>query len=127
MITDSEAPAPRAAYDWLSVRQVALAVGVDRKIVYEALFAGELTGSQPCEKGTWKVHRTDVDAWIEARARRADWLSPAQVQERTGYGRNFVYEALRRGELPAEKEGGKWLIHPNAVDGWIRANQRAPA
>jgi excisionase family DNA binding protein len=54
------------------------------------------------------------------------WLTPADVQEITGFGRTEVYAALQTGELEGHQRGkGRlWRIHRDAVDVWIRGEQQ---
>lgn len=52
----------------------------------------------------------------------ADWITPAQVVEKTGRNKTVVYEALESGELHGHqrKPGGRWSIHPAVPGAWIR-------
>lgn len=122
MMVDEDVPADVGLRpEWMSVRQVMAAVGLPRAAIYEALTAGELHGVQHCDRGTWKVRRQDFEDWQELRGMRARMLSPQQVQEVTGCGRTFVYEALQSGRLPAVKSGGTWLVTPDALDAWMHS------
>jgi len=50
------------------------------------------------------------------------WLSVAQVAEATDRHIITVYRALECGELHGHqrKRGGRWQIHPDAVDAWVQ-------
>ncbi len=54
------------------------------------------------------------------------WLTPAQVQELTGFGRTEVYAALQTGELEGHQRGkGRlWRIHIDAVNAWMRGGRQ---
>ena len=53
------------------------------------------------------------------------WLSPAQAAGRTPLSRKAIYGAIRRGELPAAKVTGRWLIAEDALQAWIAGGVRA--
>lgn len=44
-----------------------------------------------------------------------DVLTPAQVAELLGMGRTATYQALRAGELPGARVGGRWLVPKPAL------------
>lgn len=54
------------------------------------------------------------------------WLSPTDVQDLTGFGRSDVYTALQCGELAGHQrgKGGRWRIHIDAVNAWVRGEQK---
>jgi hypothetical protein len=54
------------------------------------------------------------------------WLTPAQVQTITGYGRTEVYAALQCGELEGHQRGkGRlWRVHIDAANAWVRGEQK---
>jgi excisionase family DNA binding protein len=57
------------------------------------------------------------------------WLTPAQVQLITGFGRTEVYAALQAGELEGHQRGkGRlWRVHRDAVSAWVRGESKASA
>ena len=50
------------------------------------------------------------------------FLSPIDVAHRVGLSRRAVYDAIRRGELPAMRLCGRLLISPDALDAWLAAS-----
>jgi excisionase family DNA binding protein len=54
------------------------------------------------------------------------WLTPAEVQDITGFGRTEVYAALQTGELEGHQRGkGRlWRIHKDAVETWVRGERK---
>lgn len=50
---------------WMSVQDVCQYGHTNRTTVYRALQIGELRGHQHvAPRGTWRVHRDDVDLWL---------------------------------------------------------------
>lgn len=50
---------------WMSVAQVRVYAGTGETTTYHALQTGELRGVQRTSpRGTWRIHRDDVDAWM---------------------------------------------------------------
>ncbi len=62
---------------------------------------------------------------IEVIARR--WLTVDEVRQMSGEGRTRVYEALQTGELVGSQRTprGKWRIHVDAVESWMRGEKIA--
>ncbi len=58
------------------------------------------------------------------------FLSPDDVARRIGLSRRAVYDAIRRGELPAMRLCGRLRIRPADLDTWLAAGatkaQRPP-
>jgi excisionase family DNA binding protein len=50
-----------------------------------------------------------------------DTLDIATVCSRTGLGRSYVYEAIRRGELRARKYGRRTLVLRRDYQSWLEA------
>lgn len=53
-------------------------------------------------------------------------LSPEDVARRCGLSRRAVYDAIRRGELPAMRLCNRLRISPNGFDAWLAAGTLAP-
>ncbi|MFI6302119.1 helix-turn-helix domain-containing protein [Amycolatopsis thailandensis] len=51
-----------------------------------------------------------------------DWWTPAQVATEVKCHVTTVWLALESGELHGHQRmrGGRWKVHPDAVDAWIR-------
>lgn len=51
-----------------------------------------------------------------------EWLTPKQVADRLGRHPDSVRRALEAGQLHGHqpKRRGRWQIHPDAIDAWIR-------
>jgi excisionase family DNA binding protein len=49
---------------WLTTKDAATYAKRSTAFITRALRSGELRGNQPGRKGTWLVHREDLDAWI---------------------------------------------------------------
>jgi hypothetical protein len=51
-----------------------------------------------------------------------DWIGPAHVADTLEMHISTVWKALESGELHGHqrKRRGRWQIHPDAVDAWIR-------
>ena len=53
-------------------------------------------------------------------------LTPEQVAQRCGLSRRAVYDAIRRGELPAMRLCSRLRIHPDAYDTWLTTSALTP-
>lgn len=53
------------------------------------------------------------------------FLSPIDVAHRVGLSRRAVYDAIRRGELPAMRLCGRLRISPDALEAWLAASATA--
>lgn len=54
-------------------------------------------------------------------------LSPQEVAELSGYGRPYIYKAIERGLLAAEKINGRWLVRLRDVEVFVnRPRTRLP-
>ena len=49
------------------------------------------------------------------------FLSPDDIARRIGLSRRAVYDAIRRGELPAMRLCGRLRISPPDLDAWLAA------
>lgn len=59
-----------------------------------------------------------------------EWIGPHEAARRAGRRSVWtVYRALESGELHGHqrKRGGRWQIHPEAVDAWVRGMDGAAA
>ena len=70
------------------------------------------------------TERDNADDGAPALARV--WLSPDEVQQRTGLGRTLIYEALQTGALEGFQlgKGRKWRVHVEKVDAWITGQSK---
>lgn len=48
---------------WLLPLEAAAYSRTDVTSIYDALKTGELVGYRRGERGRWRIHRTDLDAW----------------------------------------------------------------
>lgn len=57
------------------------------------------------------------------------WLTPADVQQMTGFSRTEVYGALQSGELVGHQRSKhkQWRIRREDVDAWVRGDTKATA
>lgn len=57
------------------------------------------------------------------------WLTVDEVEQYTGVSKTEVYIALQTAELPGSQraKGGKWRIHRDDLDAWMRRGQRTPS
>jgi excisionase family DNA binding protein len=55
-----------------------------------------------------------------------DLLSPEDVARRCGLSRRAVYDAIRRGELPAARLCSRVRISPADLDGWLASSRVRP-
>lgn len=46
-------------------------------------------------------------------------ITPDEIAKALGYSKDFVMAALRRGDLPARKVGGRWIISRAAFYRWL--------
>lgn len=53
------------------------------------------------------------------------FLSPDDVARRIGLSRRAVYDAIRRGELPAMRLCGRLRISPAELEAWLTAGATA--
>ena len=53
-------------------------------------------------------------------------LTPEQVAQRCGLSRRAVYDAIRRGELPAMRLCNRLRIRPDLYDAWLTAGTLTP-
>lgn len=55
------------------------------------------------------------------------WFDTAQASEYAGYHRQTIVRALQSGELQGNqrKVGGKWRIHRDDLDAWMRGERTA--
>lgn len=53
------------------------------------------------------------------------YLRPADIVEMTGLAKSTVMDALWSGRLTGHRLGRAWLIPVEAVDEWIRGDDRA--
>ena len=68
-------------------------------------------------------------ATLLERGTEAEYLTLAQVARRTGFSYDFVYDAARRGDLPATKKGREWRVAVTDMRTWMdkdRAGNRVP-
>lgn len=49
---------------WFSTAQAAEYAGRHQKTVLNALYDGELVGSQRKVGCSWRIHRSDLDSWL---------------------------------------------------------------
>lgn len=56
------------------------------------------------------------------------WMTVPEVQEYARSGRREILEALNDGSLRGHqrKAGGRWRVHRDDVDSWLRGEQPAP-
>lgn len=53
-------------------------------------------------------------------------LSVEQVAALLGIGRTLAYNAVKRGEIPRVRVGGRWLIPRAALQAWLNGTQPQP-
>lgn len=53
-------------------------------------------------------------------------LSVEQVAALLGIGRTLAYNAVRKGEIPRVRVGGRWLIPRAALQAWLNGTQPQP-
>lgn len=46
-------------------------------------------------------------------------ITPDEIAKVFGYSKDFVMSALRRGDIPARKVGGRWIISRAAFYRWL--------
>ncbi len=46
-------------------------------------------------------------------------IEPSEIAATLGYSKDFVVSALRRGDIPAFKIGGSWIISRAAFYRWL--------
>lgn len=56
---------------------------------------------------------------LKVRSRRRVTLTPNEVADVTGFGRNHVYRMLRSGELPALRIGNRFYIVKATLTRWL--------
>lgn len=49
-------------------------------------------------------------------------ITHQEIADLLGYKKDFVMEALRRGDIPARKVGGRWIISRSAFYRWLEGN-----
>jgi len=68
-----------------------------------------------------------TESWEPAGERRGvRLLAPSDVAARCGLSRRAVYDAIRRGELPAVRLCSRLRVTPEAFDAWLRENAVSP-
>lgn len=48
------------------------------------------------------------------------WLTVQEASEKTGVSGQYIRRLLLRGDMVGELRGNTWLIHPGAVEQFIR-------
>jgi excisionase family DNA binding protein len=59
-----------------------------------------------------------------------EFITLAEVQRRTSFSYDYVYDAVRRGDLPATKKGRDWRVALKDMRTWMerdRVGSNAPA
>jgi excisionase family DNA binding protein len=59
-----------------------------------------------------------------------EYITLAEVQRRTSFSYDFVYDAVCRGDLPATKKGRDWRVAVKDMRAWMdrdRAGNHVPA
>jgi excisionase family DNA binding protein len=51
------------------------------------------------------------------------WLSLEEAATYLNIGKTVLYSLARKGRIPAQKVGKKWVFEKSSVDSWVRANQ----
>lgn len=55
-----------------------------------------------------------------------DMIRTDEAAERSGVAAPSITAAIRRGVLPAKKEGGQWYISPEDFERWLTDPLRRP-
>jgi excisionase family DNA binding protein len=72
-----------------------------------------------------------LEPYLAARpAAEPEYVTLAEVQRRTSFSYDFVYDAVRQGDLPAVKKGRDWRVAVKDMRAWMdkdRAGNHVPA
>jgi excisionase family DNA binding protein len=77
-----------------------------------------------------EVQRRLEPLFASALAVEPEYITLAEVQRRTSFSYDFVYDTVRRGDLPATKKGREWRVAVKDMRAWMdkdRAGNRVPA
>jgi excisionase family DNA binding protein len=66
---------------WLTVRQACERAQRGKQMILAALADESLTGHRPGERGRWRIHVEDLDAWV--RGEKADVQIPTVTRRRS--------------------------------------------
>lgn len=58
---------------------------------------------------------------LKVHSRRRVTLTPNEVADVTGFGRNHVYRLLRSGELPAIRIGNRFYVVKTTLTQWLES------
>lgn len=56
----------------------------------------------------------------------AEFLTLAEVARRTAFSYDFVYDAVRKGELPAVQKGREWRVAVADMRAWMNKDRVGP-
>ena len=51
------------------------------------------------------------------------WINIEEAASYVGLGKTVLYDFAKKGSIPANKVGQKWLFNTDNLDAWIRANK----